>query len=724
MTTPLRVLILEDRPADAELMLHELRRAGFEPDWQRAETEVEYRAALDPTLDVILADYNLPQFDATRALKLVQERGLDIPFVIVTGSISEEVAVDAMKSGATDYLLKDRLSRLGPAVVTALEQRRLREEKRRAEKEIEQKNEDLLLVSRLNDAVNRGDDLRAIIRLLAAETKRLYSCYGATVYLCDEDRRYLVMQNLNIPPTAVDWIERLIGSTMPPARIPLKEAGLYRQVLREGKPRLVNDPETIYALTAEFTENEFLRKFVPQICAFLDIHSVINIPLISDGQAIGLIDVSRRELFTESDLRRLETVAGQLTAIIERKQAEDALRASEDRYRDLVENSQELICTHDLEGRILSVNLWASKVLGYTADSLLRMNIRDILAPQVRAGFDAYLATIRREGAASGAMLVRTKAGEERVWEYNNTLRTEGVAAPMVRGMAHDITERKRAEERLRTSEEKFRALVETTGDWVWEIDATGKYTYASPRISELLGYEPEQMLGKSPFDLMPDDEAQRVAAIFSPIVDHGAPFSALENVNQHKDGRLIILESNGVPFFGPDGTLRGYRGIDRDITERKRAALRQEILYQVLRAVSSQLDLNLVAQSAVETLVRLTDYPHVCLALPDEKGIHWVVCGAAGRLAAELGATYPIHSGVIGRAFKTEQMQWVRDVLDDPSYVRDVSAADAPALRSEIVALMRHGDHLLGALNVESERVDAFDDDDAAMIRSLADMI
>ena len=112
MTTPLRVLILEDRPADAELMLHELRRAGFEPDWQRAETEVEYRAALDPTLDVILVDYNLPQFDATRALKLVQERGLDIPFVIVTGSISEEVAVDAMKSGATDYLLKDRLSRL------------------------------------------------------------------------------------------------------------------------------------------------------------------------------------------------------------------------------------------------------------------------------------------------------------------------------------------------------------------------------------------------------------------------------------------------------------------------------------------------------------------------------------------------------------------------------------------------------------------------------------
>ena len=125
--------ILEDQPTDAELMVRELRRAGFDPHWQRVEAEPEYCAHLDPALDVILADYKLPQFDAVRALQRLQERGLDIPFIVVSGAISEEVAVECMKQGASDYLLKDRLARLGPAVAQALEQHRLRGERKRAE---------------------------------------------------------------------------------------------------------------------------------------------------------------------------------------------------------------------------------------------------------------------------------------------------------------------------------------------------------------------------------------------------------------------------------------------------------------------------------------------------------------------------------------------------------------------------------------------------------------
>ena len=133
MSTPLRVLILEDQPADAELMLHELRQADYDPEWQRVETEADYQAGLGSEWDVILADYNLPQYDAMRALRHLQERGLDIPFIVATGSISEEVAVECMKRGATDYLLKDRLARLGPGVAQAMEKRRLREEARKAE---------------------------------------------------------------------------------------------------------------------------------------------------------------------------------------------------------------------------------------------------------------------------------------------------------------------------------------------------------------------------------------------------------------------------------------------------------------------------------------------------------------------------------------------------------------------------------------------------------------
>ncbi len=143
-------------------------------------------------------------------------------------------------------------------------------------------------------------------------------------------------------------------------------------------------------------------------------------------------------------------------------QAEEALRESESRYRDLVEYSDYLICTHDLKGQILSLNQGAAKKLGYDPSFLLKKNIRDLLSPEVRDGFDEYLATIRKNGVAKGMMLVQTATGEKRVWEYHNTLRTEGVTEPIVRGMAHDITERKQIEdEREKLITDLQKALAE-----------------------------------------------------------------------------------------------------------------------------------------------------------------------------------------------------------------------------------------------------------------------
>src|SRR5256885_13669310 len=112
---PLRLLILEDRPEDAELALRELRKAGFDPSWRRVDDEAGFRANLDPELDLILADYHQPQFDAVRGLKLVQEAGLEIPFVIVSGAVGDDLAVAAVRQGAVDYVLKDRLRPPGTA---------------------------------------------------------------------------------------------------------------------------------------------------------------------------------------------------------------------------------------------------------------------------------------------------------------------------------------------------------------------------------------------------------------------------------------------------------------------------------------------------------------------------------------------------------------------------------------------------------------------------------
>jgi len=152
----LRVLILEDRVSDAELTILELQREGFVPQWQRVETEGDFRREVTHGYEIILADFSLPQFDALRALDILKERDIDVPFIVVSGSLSDESAVQAVKRGATDYLLKDRLARLGPAVKAALREKALRDEKRQAQAALEASEERFRrLAERVPDVIFR-----------------------------------------------------------------------------------------------------------------------------------------------------------------------------------------------------------------------------------------------------------------------------------------------------------------------------------------------------------------------------------------------------------------------------------------------------------------------------------------------------------------------------------------------------------------------------------------
>ncbi len=145
---------------------------------------------------------------------------------------------------------------------------------------------------------------------------------------------------------------------------------------------------------------------------------------------------------------------------------------------------------------------------------------------------------------------------------------------------------RRTSHESLRESEEKFRALVETTNDFIWETDVAGVYTYVSPQVQVMLGYSQSEVLGKTPFAFMPPDEAERVRNVFVQAVSTKSGFNNLENVNLHKDGHHIVLETSGVPIIDAAGNLRGYRGSDRDVTERKRAEAQlvaNELRYRTL---------------------------------------------------------------------------------------------------------------------------------------------
>ncbi len=139
------------------------------------------------------------------------------------------------------------------------------------------------------------------------------------------------------------------------------------------------------------------------------------------------------------------------------------------------------------------------------------------------------------------------------------------------RDLSREINERKQVEQALRESEKRFMDLIENSTDWIWEFDENEIFTYASPRIKDLLGYTPEEVIGQSAFTPMSSPEAKKVMEEFLRFKQARLPFSHLINVNRHKDGTEVILESSGVPIIGPDGSFHGYRGIDRDITSRIR---------------------------------------------------------------------------------------------------------------------------------------------------------
>jgi PAS domain S-box-containing protein len=260
--------------------------------------------------------------------------------------------------------------------------------------------------------------------------------------------------------------------------------------------------------------------------------------------------------------------------ITERKEAEEALRDSEDRYRDLVEHGRDLICTHDLEGRILSVNPWAAKVLGYAPDELLQMNFRELLAPKVRKDFDAYVDEIRKHGAAQGLLLVQTRTGEDRILEYNNTLRTDGVAEPIVRGMAHDITERKRAEDGLRNNRNMLAHIMDSIPQSVFWKDRDSVYLGCNKVFARQAGIDnPDEITGKNDFDLpWSHKESDAYRADDREVMENNRPKLHIIETQHQADGSRVWLDTTKIPLKNEAGRVYGVLGVYEDITERKRA--------------------------------------------------------------------------------------------------------------------------------------------------------
>ncbi len=274
-----------------------------------------------------------------------------------------------------------------------------------------------------------------------------------------------------------------------------------------------------------------------------------------------------------------------------RSELDSTLRArqdSEDWYQDLVQHSDDLLCIHDLAGRLLSVNHAPARTLGYSVEELLKIPMREIVAPEYRSQFDAYLAEIGRAREARGYLAVMTRSGERRIWQYHNALRTEGVASPIVRGIAHDVTEQKRTEKLLREAGEDlltqvrerertildlklFRTLVDQCNDAIEVVDPdTLRFLDVNEKACSALGYGREELLSLRVFDINPMVTESSVTKVREELQKSGV--LVMETHHRRKDGSTFPVEIS----------MRWVRlerdyviVICRDLTESKKAEAR-----------------------------------------------------------------------------------------------------------------------------------------------------
>jgi PAS domain S-box-containing protein len=289
---PLKVLILEDQHSDAELMLHELRRAGFAPAWRLVNSKSEFLLNLAPDIDVVLADYHVPMFEAPHALELLQERELDIPFIVVSDTISEEAAVDCLKRGAADYLRKDRLARLGPAVARAIEEKRSRRHATAVTDALALIGEELL----------GTPDVEQVSRLIVDSVWRLFPTRAVSLHVLDERTQEL---------------RQLAGAGEPEA---LQEAPNVLYHVGEGVAGLaVAERQRMW--TPDFLDDRRFRLpgELRVSAAELKYRAAAGIPLAVRDRVIGVLsvrDVTGR-VFDEGNLRHMALFAHQATMLLE-----------------------------------------------------------------------------------------------------------------------------------------------------------------------------------------------------------------------------------------------------------------------------------------------------------------------------------------------------------------------------------------------------------------------
>lgn len=555
MEKQIQILHLEDDARDAELIQSALDSANIPYQITRVQSSVEFNNALHGKgYDLILADYRLPDYDGLSALDVVRENYPATPFIFVSGTLGEDAAINALTKGAVDYVTKQRLSRLAPAVARAL---------RDAENRIQRQNAE--------EALRRNN---ALLERIFSSTEFLIAYLDADFNFIRVNRAFAEADD----QTPEFFIGKNLFSLYPDPEVETQ----FLRVVETGEPYIVYAKTFMYLKHPERGISYWNWTLQPIKEA--------------DGRVSGLVY--------------------SLVDVTEREKAILAQRESDALYHTLVDQAGDGIFVANPQGGYIDVNPSGCAMLGYSREEILHLNMEDLTDPdglpirftELQAGKNV---TVERNLVAKSGALIPVEISGKAL-DNGNYL-----------GIVRDITERKHAEQELRKSEEKFRALAENIPNVVYQCRNDSRYTflYLNEAIENLTGYPRKEFLenGLSFFDLYhPDDLKLIPTPEENDSTDiNRRPFHITYRI-RHKSGEWRWVDEWGTGVTNAEGKVELLEGLMIDITEHKYHELEREAIITVsttLRQATAKVDiLNVI----LDQIIDLFKADGAVLTLPD----------------------------------------------------------------------------------------------------------
>jgi PAS domain S-box-containing protein len=376
---------------------------------------------------------------------------------------------------------------------------------------------------------------------------------------------------------------------------------------------------TAVDIKPSFDETSYRDLIAPVIAGTVDALSFTTVHRNKNGQDVP-VEIILQYVAAENGQH---VIVSMVRDISERIRAEKQLVESEERYRELVENANDLVYTLDLTGRYTSLNRAGLQLTGYTLAEALQMNIADVIGSDDAARVRGRIAkNLAGEPQPDFELEIHSKDGSRIILDISSRVIYQDGVAVGIQGIGRDITGRKLAEEELRKSREQYELAVEGSNDGLWDWNMLTNEVYFSPRWKSMLGYEDhefENRFASWEAALHPDDHARALATIADYVEGRRSQY-ALEHRLRHKDGTYPWILARASMLRDANGTPYRMSGSHTDITERKRAESERDVISQVIQSVNLTSNLDELLKQVHQSLKKVLYAENCCVALYDKQ--------------------------------------------------------------------------------------------------------